>query len=179
MADLPRGLLPLGASLALAWILISLFAGIGPQAWVALSGRVEDAGLFFALFGLAAAAGAALGGRLMDRHGRISTLVGAHVVSAVGYGIAAGAVLLRSLPAFVAGTALFSFAIGTVGLTRVVAADLAAPEVRGRAVARVQIAPLAGALLGPGLLIVGSLVGRAPSPTGRVWLLGPLLALAA
>ena len=60
----------LGAAYALAWASTSMAVGPGSAALVRLSGNLGWAGLYVALFNVGAAAGAALGGRAMDRYGR-------------------------------------------------------------------------------------------------------------
>lgn len=173
------GLNALAASLAVAWILTALFAGLGPVAWVALSGRVADAGLYFAVFALAAALGAAAGGRAMEAFGRVRTLVAAHLLNAVGYALCAFGVLRGGLVPFVAGVALSSAGAGTVGLTRLVAAELAPVAERGRAVGRLLAAPLLGAYVALASVAIARAFGAPVTATGYVWLLAPPVALVA
>ena len=156
-------------------------AAPGPAAWVALSGDAADAGLFFATFSLASAAGSFLGGRLMDRAGRRVVLAGAHLGAGLGFALAGVSLANRALLPFVASTALFAACLGTLNLTRLAAAELFAPHERARAVARVQVAATVGAVGGPlvllfvaphllwfvapPLFLVGAaLVSRAPEP---------------
>ncbi|HET6404491.1 MAG TPA: hypothetical protein VFH78_07580 [Candidatus Thermoplasmatota archaeon] len=53
-----RAMLLLAGSYAFAWAAISMTAGPGPSALVTLTGNASHAGLYFATFSLAAAAGA-------------------------------------------------------------------------------------------------------------------------
>lgn len=169
----------LGASFAVAWLTFSMAAGPGPAAFVRLSGRLGDAGLYFALFALLAAAGAGLGGSLMDRLGRRRPLVGAHVLMAAGFAAAGAGVVAGSLAAFVAGVAATALGMGVVYLTRLAAADLYPPALRGRGVAWVLVSATAGAIVGPLLLAasepLGALLGY--DPRGIVWFLAPPLLL--
>jgi MFS family permease len=170
-------LLRLGAAYALAWATTSMVAGPGSAALVRLTGDLSHSGLYVALFYLGAAAGAASGGRAMDRYGRRRPLVAAYLLAATGF-VAAGVGLQReSLAWFVAGITIFAAAFGTVNLTRLAAAEMFAPAERGRGVAWVQIAAIFGAVAGPVFLLLsqplGTLLGREPAIL--VWFLAPLL----
>ncbi|MBW3583509.1 MAG: MFS transporter [Euryarchaeota archaeon] len=177
-----RTLVSLSVSFALMWAAVSMVAGPGSAALVALTGNLSHAGLFIALFYVAAAIGAAIGGRLMDRHGRRPVLVAGQLIAAVGYGAAGYAVRALDLPIFVVGGFLLAAGFGVVNLTRVAAAELFPPQERGRAVAWVQVSATVGAVVGPLLLIgsdpLGALLGRPPL-TLVWWLAPPLLVVAA
>src|SRR5215210_2808533 len=108
----------LGVAYALAWATASMAVGAGSAAIVSLTGNLSHAGLYVALFNVAAATGSALGGRAMDRWGRRPPLIAAYSASAVGFIIAGIAVSQALLAAFVAGTFLFAMAFGTANLSR-------------------------------------------------------------
>lgn len=151
--DVRRAMLLLAGSYAFAWAAISMTAGPGPSALVALSGNASHAGLFFAVFSLAAAAGAAAGGRLMDRFGRRPVLVAAHFVTAAGYATLGLAVREGALAVFLGGLVALAFATGAVYLTRVASAEIFPPALRGRGLASALLGAAGGALLGPALLV--------------------------
>src|SRR5690348_14247800 len=65
----------LGAAYALAWATTSMAVGAGSAAIVNMTGNLSYAGVYVALFNISAAAGAALGGRAMDRLGRKPPLI--------------------------------------------------------------------------------------------------------
>lgn len=177
-----RALRLLGASYALAWLCVAMVAGPGSAAYVALAGRIGDAGYFIAIYFVGAAAGGAVGGRLMDRFGRRPVLVVAHLISAAGFAASGAAVLAGSLPMFVAGVGLLAVGMGGVYLTRLAAAEIFPAARRGRGVAYIQLSAFAGAVIGPLLLVMsgplGDAIGR--DPLGLVWFVAPpLLVLAA
>lgn len=173
------GVNALAASVAVLWTLTAAFAGLGPAAWVALSGRDADAGLYFAAFALGAALGSFAGGRAMEAFGRVRTLVAAHAVNAAGYAVAAAGVLGGSLPAFFAGVVLSSVGGGAIGLTRLVAVELSPPALRGRAVARVIGASLVGVAASLALVALVEASGHPVTATGPVWLAAGPVALVA
>lgn len=166
--------------MGLAWVSIAMIAAPGPAAWVALSGDDGDAGLFFAVFSLSSAAGAALGGRAIDRFGRRRALAGAHVLTAAGFAGAGLSYVSGALLPFAVSTAALALGVGASFLTRVVAAGLFPPAGRARAVAVIQVSATFGAILGPLLLVLSdplaSALGR--SADGFVWFLAPPLYLA-
>ena len=148
-----RAMLLLAASYAFVWAAISMTAGPGPSALVRLTGDASHAGIFFAVFSLASAGGAAAGGRLMDALGRRPVLVGAHVAAAGGYAAVGLGAQAASLPLFLAGLVLLAFATGSAYLTRVASAEIFPAAQRGRGLASALLGAAAGALLGPALLV--------------------------
>lgn len=167
MHDADVSLRRLSVGYGLLWVTTAMLAAPGPSTWVELSGSRAQAGVYFALFSVSAAAGAALGGRAMDRWGRRPTLVGALVQAALGFLVAAAGALVGSLAVFAAGVALSASAAGTLNLGRVAAAEMFDASLRARAVARVQVSATAGAVLGPLLLLaadpLGRVLGRSPA----------------
>ncbi len=174
-------LLRLGAAYALAWATTSMGAGPGSAAVVSLSGKLSFAGLYVAIFNVGAAAGAALGGRTMDRFGRKPPLVVSYLLAAAGYLVAGVGVQAQSLVTFVIGTLMLAVSFGTSNLSRLAVAELFPPHERGRGVAWVQIAAIFGAVAGPVLLILSGPLGRVlgREPLGLIWFLAPPLLLVA
>lgn len=172
-----RDLRLLAASFGLGWVSIAMLAAPGPAAWVALSGRTDQAGAYFALSALAGAIGAAAGGRAMDRWGRRAVLAAAYATAAAGFVVAGAAFAAGSLGVFAAGIALASAATGVVYLTRLAAAEIFAPHERARAVARVQMSATFGAVVGPLALLLTGPLGAATgrSPDVLVWFVAPPL----
>lgn len=155
-------------------------AGPGSAALVALSGNASLAGLYVALLNIGAATGASIGGRAMDRWGRRPVLIVGYSIGAMGYAIAGAGVSLRALAVFITGVFLVAAAIGTGGLTRIAAAEILPPAERGRGIAWVQTSAIAGAIVGPLLLMLteplGQTVGR--NALAIVWWLAPPLVIA-
>jgi MFS family permease len=171
----------LGAAYALAWATTSMGAGPGSAALVTLSGNLAWAGMYVAIFNIGAAAGAALGGRSMDRYGRKPPLVAGYLLGAIGYLVAGIGVQLSSLPAFVLGALMMAAAFGIANLSRLAVAEMFPPAERGRGVAWIQIAAIFGAIAGPVILILSEPIGRAlgREPLGLIWFFAPPLLLAA
>jgi MFS family permease len=155
--------------------------GPGSAALVQLSGHLAFSGLYVALFYVGAAAGAALGGRAMDRYGRRRPLIAAYAIAAVGYAIAGVGVLQQGLWLLVIGAFILAGSFGTAGLSRLAAAEMFPPEERGRGVAWVQIAAIFGAVTGPALLLLSEPLGRVigREPLDLIWFLAPPLLLTA
>jgi MFS family permease len=171
----------LSASFALAFAAGSMTAGPGSAALVSLSGNASLAGLYVALLNVGAATGAAIGGRAMDRWGRRPVLISGYSIGALGYAIAGAGVVLADLALFIGGVLLFAAAMGTGGLTRIAAAEILPPAERGRGIAWVQTSAIAGAIVGPLLLVLteplGHAVGR--NALAIVWWFAPPLVIAA
>jgi MFS family permease len=150
-------------------------AGPGSAALVAVSGKQSFAGMFVALTYAGGAIGAALGGRSMDRFGRRTALLGAYVLSAIGYLMAGTGMAWSTLWLFVAGVLVMSAGVGTILLTRVAAAELFPPSERGRGVSWVQTSAIVGAIGGPLVLMLADPLGAAlgVSPLTLVWFMVP------
>jgi MFS family permease len=99
--------------------------------------------------------------RISDRAGRRAGLAIGYAVALLGSVITVVAAVLSSLPLLLIG--LFAFGAATAcGLqARYAAADLAAPEQRGRALSLVVWATTVGSVLGPNLAGPGAALGRA------------------
>src|SRR5687768_339621 len=175
-----RTLIMLSAAFAMGFAAASMTAGPGSAALVELSGNASFAGLYVALLNLGAAAGAAVGGRSMDRWGRRPVLIAGYLIGAVGYATAGFGVSFGMLAVFVAGILVFAAAMGIGGLTRIAAAEILPPAERGRGIAWVQTSAIAGGIVGPLLLILtepfGEAIGR--NALGIVWWIAPPLLIA-
>lgn len=101
---------------------------------------------------LGAAAGSTLLSRVMARRGRRVGLTAGYVISVIGAVIAAGGVIGRSFPVFLAGTVLIGFGNSSNQLSRYVAADLYEPSRRASALGIVVWGATVGAVLGPNLV---------------------------
>lgn len=176
-----RTLIRLSAAFALGFAAASMTAGPGSAALVALSGNASFAGLYVALLNVGAAAGAAFGGRAMDRWGRRPVLVAGYSLAAAGYTMAGVGVTIEILALFIAGVLTLAGALGIGGLTRVAAAEMFPPAERGRGIAWLQTSAIAGAVVGPLLLILTEPLGRAigRNALGLVWWVAPPLTVVA
>jgi MFS family permease len=127
---------------------------IGGPAASRLTGRDGAAGLLWGLYFLAAAAGAALIGRWMDRVGRRPGLIVSYVL--VGAAAAAAALSIRagSFPGLMASTIPFGAALGGANLGRGAVADMYPAERRGSAVGILLAAGTVGAVGSPLLAAV-------------------------
>ena len=175
-----RTLVRLSAAFALGFAAASMTAGPGSAALVALSGNASFAGLYVALLYLGSAAGAAIGGRAMDRWGRRPVLIAAYSIAAAGYTIAGTGVAIGALFPFVIGILVLAGAMGISGLTRVGVAEMFAPAERGRGIAWLQTSALAGAIVGPLLLMLTEPLGHAlgRNALAMVWWIAPPLLIA-
>lgn len=148
----------------------TLFAGVGlgstgyiAAATVAsivaadLAGTATLAGLPATTVVLGSAFGSAWLAGLMARRGRRPGLVTGYVVGTLGALVALTAVLARSLPLFLAGTALLGFANSANQLSRYAAADMVAPGRRASTLSTVVWAGTIGGVLGPNL---GTIAGQ-------------------
>lgn len=170
-----RTLVLLGLAYGLGWFTAALVVGPGSAVFVELSGRLDFAGYFIAIYFAGVAAGGALIGRAMDRWGRRPLLAWSYAIAAAGFGLAGLAVRAEWLALFVAGDFVLAFGLGGTYLTRLAAAEMFPPAGRGRAVARIQLSALGGAVAGPLLLLFAEplerVLGLDPSP--YIWLVAP------
>lgn len=157
---------------------------IGGPAASRLTGRDGAAGLLWGLYFLAAAAGAALIGRWMDRVGRRPGLILSYVL--VGGAAAAAALSIRagSFAGLMASTVPFGVALGGANLGRSAVADMYPAERRGRAVGILLAAGTIGAVGSPLLAAViegaageGSLLPWVVPIAGAIGALGCALAV--
>ena len=156
------------------------FAAFGPLTIRSLSGREGSAPLLFSLYSLAAAVGAVLAGRLMDRLGRRPGLVGGYVLMSAA-GLLAFVAVRGDRPGLllVSGAVLGAGAAAAL-LGRAAVADMHPPERRGRAVGLLVAAGTVGAVGGP--LLAGAVHALAERlgvarPLAAPWLLLAGLAL--
>ena len=146
-----------------------------------LGGRDAAAGLMVAVYFLAAAAGALLTGRWMDRVGRRPGLLVSHVLVAVGGAAAAVLVGAGSYEGLLLATAVVGAGAGGALLGRGAVADMHPPERRGRAVGLMLAASTVGAVAGSPLVAAiqrwadGAGVDRLVAP----WFLVPVFEAAA
>lgn len=141
---------------------------IGGPAASRLTGREGAAGLLWGLYFLAAAAGAALIGRWMDRVGRRPGLILSYVL--VGAAAAAAALSIRagSFAGLMASTIPFGVALGGANLGRGAVADMYPAERRGRAVGILLAAGTIGAVGSP--LLAAAIEGAAGEGSLLPWI---------
>lgn len=117
-----------------------------------LSGSESLAGLAQTLQVLGAAAAAYVLARLSGSHGRRVGIVTGYLAGAVGAATCVAAGVLGSFLLLLLGALLLGATSATIYQSRYVAADLALPHRRGRALATVMWATTLGAVLGPNLV---------------------------
>ena len=170
-----RNTILLGLAQAALWGVLAIWVATSPNDVRELAGERYWAGIAVAVYTLAAAAGALLGGRLMDRVGRRPGLAG-------GYSLMfAAAVVMslseRSLVWTLAATAVLGFGAGAAHLGRGAVAEMYPPESRARWVGVVLLAGTAGAVGGaPGVELLASAFGQ-ETHAAVVWLSAAGLAL--
>lgn len=157
---------------------------IGGPASARLTGREGAAGLLWGLYFLAAAGGAALIGRWMDRVGRRPGLILSYAL--VGGAAATAALSIRagSFLGLLASTVPFGVALGGANLGRGAVADMYPAERRGRAVGILLAAGTIGAVGSPLLAALieeaageGSLLPWIVPITGSVAAIGCVLSV--
>ncbi len=141
---------------------------IGGPAASRLTGREGAAGLLWGLYFLAAAAGAAMIGRWMDRVGRRPGLILSYVL--VGGATAAAALSIRagSFVGLMASTIPFGVALGGANLGRGAVADMYPAERRGSAVGILLAAGTIGAVGSP--LLAAVIEGAADEGSVLPWI---------
>jgi MFS family permease len=163
-----RNTILLGVAQAALWGVLAIWVATSPNHVRELAGERYWAGIAVAVYTLAAAAGALLGGRLMDRAGRKPGLAGA-------YALMFGASLMmsvseRSLTWTLAATIVLGFGAGAAHLGRGAVAEMYPPETRARWVGVVLLAGTAGAVGGaPGVDLLASAFGH-EAHAAVVWL---------
>ncbi|HYF11112.1 MAG TPA: MFS transporter [Actinomycetota bacterium] len=154
---------------------------VGSVAAADLAGRDGIVGVVNAGYFLAAAGGAMVFGRSMDRYGRRAGLVVSYLAVALA-GIGCGvAIAAGSLPALLVFTTLFGFSFGGTNLARGAVADMYPVERRGRAVGIVLAVGTVGAVGSPFLVaFLRSWSEReALDPLVVPWILVPIAAVGA
>ncbi|GMR10865.1 MAG: MFS transporter [Anaerolineae bacterium] len=137
-----------------------------------LTGNPALAGVPSAIIQLSMALSALLWGTLWDRMGRRNGLAAALLIGLAGSGLAAAATEFGAVWAFALGIiGIGAMRAGTL-MARFVAAEVSAPDARGRAISIVVWAGTVGAVLGP-LLVAPS--GAWASSLGLNELTGPIL----
>ncbi|MGY1704979.1 MFS transporter [Geodermatophilus sp. SYSU D00697] len=159
----------LGTGVALAGLGVTVGITVGGLLARDVAGTDSAGGLGQTAGVLGAAVIAVPLARISDRSGRRVGLAVGYAVAVLGSVVTVAAALLSSLPLLLLG--LFGFGAATAcGLqARYAAADLAAPEHRGRALSLVVWATTVGSVLGPNLAGPGELLGDSlglPSLTG-------------
>ncbi len=146
-----------------------------------LTGNPSLAGVPSAIIQLSMALSALLWGTLWDRLGRRNGLTAALLIGLAGSGLAAAATEFGAVWAFGLGIiGMGAMRAGTL-MARFVAAEVSAPDARGRAISIVVWAGTVGAVLGP--LLVGPSGAWATSQglnelTGPILITVPLIGLA-
>ena len=151
----------LSGCVALAGLGVTVGVTVGGLLARDVAGTDSAAGLGQTMGVLGAAVIAVPLARISDRSGRRTGLSAGYGVAVVGAVLVVAAAALSSLPLLLVG--LFGFGAATAcGLqARYAAADLAAPERRGRDLSIVVWATTVGSVLGPNLAAPGDDLGRA------------------
>ena len=154
---------------------------VGSVAAVDITGRDGAVGVINGSYFVAAAAGAVLFGRWMDRTGRRPGLAASYLLLATAGGVCAFAVGQGWFLLLLAGTVLFGFAFGGSNLARGAVADMYEPSQRGRAVGIVLAVGTIGAVGSPFLIaFLRSWAGHEAIDVDVLpWIVVPVTAIAA
>jgi MFS family permease len=148
---------------------------VNPIVGANLSGNPALAGLPGSLLTFGTAISAVVLGLIMSRSGRRPGMLIGIAAGILGSGLAFRAVVVASLPLFLAGITLTGGAQAAIQLSRFAAADAYPPANRGRAISNVVIGGTVGSVLGPWLVgPAGAWAIRGGNPE----LSGPFLASA-
>ena len=147
--QIARNTFLLAASMAALYGMGQLVLAVSAITFVAVAGKPLFAGAGPAMFMLSGSIAALLGGRAMDRFGRVPVLALGFGVGVLGALITALAVANSSLVLLVLGFILLGAGFGTGFLARVAAADMYVPARRAWGIALVLFGAVFGALLGP------------------------------
>jgi MFS family permease len=151
----------LSAGVALAGLGVTVGITVGGLLARDVAGTDTAAGVGSTAGVLGAAVVAVPLARISDRAGRRAGLAAGYALAAAGALITVGAAALSSLPLLLVGLFLFGASTACGLQARYAAADLAAPEHRGRALSLVVWATTVGSVLGPNLAGPGADLGRA------------------
>lgn len=176
-----RNTVLLATAQGLATMTFPVLLIVGSVAAVDISGRDSAVGVINGSYFIAAAAGAVLFGRWMDRTGRRPGLAASYLLLATAGGVCAFAIAQGWFLLLLAGTVLFGFAFGGSNLARGAVADMYGPSQRGRAVGIVLAVGTIGAVGSPFLIaFLRGWAGReAIGADVLPWIVVPVTAIAA
>ena len=144
-----RNALLLAAGIVCLSGMVQLAAAVATVTLVLVTGIEGILGLGPAIFLTASALAAGPAGRAMDRFGRMPVIRAGFAAGVAAGALTAAGCAADSAALVVAGFGLAGGASGIVLLSRAAAAEMFAPERRGRGVALVLFGAVFGALLGP------------------------------
>lgn len=176
-----RNTVLLATAQGLATMTFPVLLIVGSVAAVDISGRDSAVGVINGSYFVAAAAGAVLFGRWMDRTGRRPGLAASYLLLATAGGVCAFAIAQGWFLLLLAGTVLFGFAFGGSNLARGAVADMYEPSQRGRAVGIVLAVGTIGAVGSPFLIafLRGWAEHEAIDADVLPWIVVPITAIAA
>jgi MFS family permease len=148
-----RNTLLLSGCMAVNGAGISLSAAVATITFVLVTGVEGLLGLGPAIFLTAAAGSAWVGGRAMDRHGRIPVLAVGFMIGIAGNLTTGLGVHLNSAAVVVVGLLGVGAGNGIINLTRTAGGDMYPPERRARGISYVLFGAVFGAILGPAVFI--------------------------
>jgi MFS family permease len=176
-----RNTVLLATAQGLATMTFPVLLIVGSVAAVDISGRDSAVGVINGSYFVAAAAGAVLFGRWMDRTGRRPGLAASYLLLATAGGVCAFAIAQGWFLLLLVGTVLFGFAFGGSNLARGAVADMYEPSQRGRAVGIVLAVGTIGAVGSPFLIafLRGWAEHEAIDADVLPWIVVPITAIAA
>jgi MFS family permease len=148
-----RNTVKLAACLAVNSTAFQLSVALATTTFVLVTGVESLLGLGPALFLGASAAAALVGGRAMDRFGRVPVLAAGFVLAMCGNALTALGAWSGSSVAVVLGLLVVGSGQGTVALSRAAGGDLYPPERRARGISYVLFGSVFGAVLGPAVFV--------------------------
>lgn len=176
-----RNTVLLAVAQGLTYASAPVLLAVGVVAAAELGGRESAAGLLVAVYFVAAALGAFVVGRWMDRVGRRPGLLLGHVLIGLGGAAAAAATAAGSLGGLLGASTLFGAGAGAALLGRGAVADMYPPKRRGRAVGMMLAASTVGAV-GASPLVAAVQAVAVSNAWDRLvvpWLLIPVFEVAA
>lgn len=151
--------------------------GFGPLMVLSLTGSSGLAGLSVALIGVSRFVVAYPMGKITDAYGRKPGIYLGLGLAMVGTLVLGGAMLARSIEAFVGGLLMFGMGMNGAQQMRVAATDMFPPHMRAQALGYVALGSVAGLVMSPLLVKIASVVGPAHGldPLGLPWFFLPVL----
>lgn len=153
--------------------------GIGPLMVIAVTGSASLAGLTVGLFGISRFLVSYPIGRITDHYGRKPGILFGQALALIGSFVSGLAMLASSAIGLTLGMVIFTMGISAAQQTRVAAADMYPPRMRGMALGFVATGSLIGIAISPMVMALAEIVAHRTGhdALGLPWLMMPVLIL--